>query len=845
MPGPSPGVASVPPAAAAVDPAAGVGPAPTPAADMAPAPLTGMMVFKAIRQSAKRWFWPSFVLSVTTPEDPTSRAPLRALKNGKRWGLRLREGVLESYRLGKSPFFSPGSPHKKTDFSKAMSVTLAKLGDAPYLPDFFGRWWTDEVVVGVTFRLQNAQGGNNVVLQNLFSRDDMNTVTRNHQVTDATELAAKTLKHYKSPSELIKGREDTHNECLARLRWACDGSCWITVFTDDLASRLRAQLWALDLANHLKRLQSEGKGPVVPEDYKVPIRKYVRTNKQDPVPLYDEDSQQADRNGNATLDIVRFIHLLAAGFPDAAIRPLQRDDIMNFLRIAITLTPTTARQFYEALKRNDKFQGLEDRLLPLTCLSYERRKTEGEVAHFTSEDWANIALMFLKSCGGYVAFARDVYLHLYDLHNESIVERCLADCCASIPGSDDLKNFFLTLFEYFKFSFSPAERPTYIRIYFLILKCFLENINLSESKHSDKQEMFVRALLVLFKYDHQHVCDLEELLISSDSFLPEELLKMLKTHLDIMKKQYFTPTGQYPLYFIRFSLLVLRVYVKLDKKYSGSLPFIVFNFLNPVGVEGEPWVALLCWAGQIFSRDTSPHKWVWVSSLLLNFIRANTNPAYDQRLLDAFGVSTREILLIHCLIQLRETDYAALLDNPNVRAFIQRSETPKFTLSRDLINGYPDQVLALLSIIKYPLTLRRCDFEEILTKSSLAAWAKNISMVENILNTCGLAFREKLETKIKEYLTVYPESPLGEKIKIWNALQNPEIPLEEVQKIIVVFRDRVFRKNMYYAHHTPTTTAETQDRQKYAALEKFAESLAPKPLIPTDEHYQSLRPAPA
>jgi hypothetical protein len=313
-----------------------------------------------------------------------------------------------------------------------------------------------------------------------------------------------------------------------------------------------------------------------------------------------------------------------------------------------------------------------------------------------------------------------------------------------------------------------------------------------------------------------------------------------------MKKQYFTPTGQYPLYFIRFSLLVLRVYVKLlTKNISDSLPFIVFNFLNPVGVEGEQWVALLCWAGQIFSKDTSPHKWLWVSSLLLNFIRANTNPAYDQRLLDAFGVSTREILLIHCLIQLPETDYAALLDNPNVRAFIQRSETPEFTLSRDLIHRYPDRVLALLSIIERPLTLSKCDFEEILTKSFLTAWAKNISMVENILKACGLAFRKKLEPKIKEYLAVHPESPLGEKIKIWNALQNPAIPLEEVQKIIVVFRDRVFRKNMYYADHTPTTAAETQDMQKYAALEKFAESLAPKPLIPADEHYQSLRPAPA
>ena len=85
----------------------------------------------------------------------------------------------------------------------------------------------------------------------------------------------------------------SYNEVLAGLRWNCDGTSQIAVFSDNLPSRLLAQEYARIARKRLVAQYREN-GEVLPEGYRVPICFYLPDERRFFEP-YTQEQQEEDR----------------------------------------------------------------------------------------------------------------------------------------------------------------------------------------------------------------------------------------------------------------------------------------------------------------------------------------------------------------------------------------------------------------------------------------------------------------------------------------------------------------------------------------------------------------------
>ena len=301
--------------------------------------------FKSIR-SDNFDFWAKFCYGIAhdpSLDDSLTRFPLRAKKpvHGN-WGWRSLDGV---YQVGVDKLFTK---EQKQHYSKHQSCSIASPKDN-FCPPVFGIGKDREsCLVGVRMVAKPE----NMLVQRLLSYDGgtVNANYREYLTREQAQAAYDDLtsknKAFNNITDLIQKSSPTiMNEAMLRMRWNCDNSAEICVFTDTLEARLLAQVRAQDLTRHLKKCG------LAPADYQVPISFYLpkKNNKSAIIKTYDKDEQNQDREkakSSRERDLARFYKLSANNFEGFD----SKNDYAGFtalLNIALKLASSNLLLFFE------------------------------------------------------------------------------------------------------------------------------------------------------------------------------------------------------------------------------------------------------------------------------------------------------------------------------------------------------------------------------------------------------------------------------------------------------------------------------------------------------------------
>lgn len=242
-------------------------------------------IFKSVRNDAA-CFEDYFEKELIFPEIPHQN-----LRNYPRKKYTVRHNGKDQYEIVPTNKANPTrkprlSPAEKATFTQHQSSSYSN-DDAGYNPPVFGHQANRaELLVGISLALKDCQ-----IWRVLMY--DGGTVSRPYDFDSkdqAQEFLQKMLDagiYHRSVSSLqeygLRNNENKHNEVMARYQWNfTDQSSHITVFTNNLESRLLAQVRALSLATRL-----QGKYP--DKQITVPISIYPEYI------LYTDQDQQRDQ----------------------------------------------------------------------------------------------------------------------------------------------------------------------------------------------------------------------------------------------------------------------------------------------------------------------------------------------------------------------------------------------------------------------------------------------------------------------------------------------------------------------------------------------------------------------
>ncbi|OGT47259.1 MAG: hypothetical protein A3E82_06645 [Gammaproteobacteria bacterium RIFCSPHIGHO2_12_FULL_38_11] len=248
-------------------------------------------IFKSIRADEQD-YWEKFVEELLNPENPEyrfekrkefDRFPFTVRLNSKTAQYEVVETAKNPATQRKSNPLYPLS--EKMSVTKQQSVSYANPKEG-YVPPVFGwdRNNRKQLLVGVSFVPADCFFW-------LMAVYDVGTYARTkdfHTREEADAYLDAKIKNgfYHTSLEALEATGKkylrNHNELLAGLKWNLNGSAHITVFSNNLESRLLAQLRATDLQKRLEEKYPDQK-PIV-----VPISIYPNFD------FYTREMQQAD-----------------------------------------------------------------------------------------------------------------------------------------------------------------------------------------------------------------------------------------------------------------------------------------------------------------------------------------------------------------------------------------------------------------------------------------------------------------------------------------------------------------------------------------------------------------------
>ncbi|OGT44879.1 MAG: hypothetical protein A3E82_02905 [Gammaproteobacteria bacterium RIFCSPHIGHO2_12_FULL_38_11] len=261
-------------------------------------------IFKSIRAD-EMGFWEKFAEELVNPENPQTRFEKRVECDRLPFTIRLnsKTSQYEVVETAKDPATQRKSNPlysltEKMSVTKQQSVSYANPKGG-YTPPVFG-WNKDnrkELLVGVSFTPEDClfwtmavyDVGTHARAKDFHTYKDAQTYL-NIQIRDK-------LYHTSLKALEAAGGEnlESYNELLAGLKWNLNGSAHITVFSNNLESRLLAQLRAADLQ---KRLEEKYPGQ---KQITVPISIYPNFD------FYTLKMQQNDLNNAAKEKLLHYV----------------------------------------------------------------------------------------------------------------------------------------------------------------------------------------------------------------------------------------------------------------------------------------------------------------------------------------------------------------------------------------------------------------------------------------------------------------------------------------------------------------------------------------------------------
>jgi len=252
-------------------------------------------IFKTIRADEND-FWDRFAAELIEPENPENRAEKRTYGPRLPFSVRLNpatsqyEVIETAYQYdehGEKIRRTPSlyAKDQKLSTTKHQSVSFSNTKEG-YTPPFFGwnRSNREGLLVGVSFKPTDCliwkimvyDGGTVDRPSDFFTREEAETYLK--------KMISKGIYQTSLDGLEAEGKRnpDKYNEILAGLKWNLDGSSQLTIFSDNLESRLLALLRSIDLRNRLEKKYPD-KIPII-----VPISIYPNFE------LYTHEMQMRD-----------------------------------------------------------------------------------------------------------------------------------------------------------------------------------------------------------------------------------------------------------------------------------------------------------------------------------------------------------------------------------------------------------------------------------------------------------------------------------------------------------------------------------------------------------------------
>ncbi|OGT47261.1 MAG: hypothetical protein A3E82_06655 [Gammaproteobacteria bacterium RIFCSPHIGHO2_12_FULL_38_11] len=230
-------------------------------------------IFKSIRADEKD-YWEKFADELVNPEKPEYRFEKRMETKRFPYTIRLNPRI-DRYQVvetAKDPITKRKSNplyslSKKMSVTKQQSVSYANPKEG-YVPPVFG-WNRDnrkELLVGVSFAPQDCLFWSMTVYDvGTYGRvKDFITREKAENYLFKQEMAGFYHKSLIDLEAAGKQHPTKYNELLAGLKCNLNGTAHITVFSDNLESRLLAQLRATDLQKRLEEKYPDQKPIIVP-----------------------------------------------------------------------------------------------------------------------------------------------------------------------------------------------------------------------------------------------------------------------------------------------------------------------------------------------------------------------------------------------------------------------------------------------------------------------------------------------------------------------------------------------------------------------------------------------------
>lgn len=310
-------------------------------------------IFKTIRADEFD-FWDKFATELLDPETSENRFEKRI--HGPRLPFTIRlNPTTQQYEIietahqynehGEKIRQSPSlySRMAKMSVTKHQSVSYANPNNN-FKPPFFGhsRAHQQELLVGVAFSLKDClfwkmmlyDGGTVDRPDDFLTREEAENYLQAKLQNGFYQTTLSGIEH------AGKSHPAHYNEILAGLQWNLDGSSKIVIFTDNLESRLFAQLRALDLQNRLEEKYPD-KAPIV-----VPIVFYPDFN---PYTAENQRNDLSRRLNVACRIVIKFLKCIKQ--PETAY--IDRHDFITMLMysapIARMLTVLNAKSYHAFL----------------------------------------------------------------------------------------------------------------------------------------------------------------------------------------------------------------------------------------------------------------------------------------------------------------------------------------------------------------------------------------------------------------------------------------------------------------------------------------------------------------
>ncbi|MCX7121532.1 MAG: SidE phosphodiesterase domain-containing protein [Gammaproteobacteria bacterium] len=282
-------------------------------------------IIKTIRQD-DRCFWPDITKSLCNPAG--HRPELRSHGRGK-FTNRLNNGTYEVVSTDKSQRPSLHGD-QKLEYAKHQSCSYVNY-DVGYDSPYFG-YHSDraDLIVGVSFDIKDC----------LFQRImlyDGGTVLRTYdgktkeKAEQYLDRKLQEKRYHTSIADLqetgLAENKDEINEVMAGFKWNVDGSSHITVFTDNLESRLLAQARAISLQNQLRKQFSN-------ETIIVPISIYPDFS------IYNEAEKKQDLANASKQNRSHYLDVMKLLSTDTIKKP---NDAQNFILVYDLLSKVEPR----------------------------------------------------------------------------------------------------------------------------------------------------------------------------------------------------------------------------------------------------------------------------------------------------------------------------------------------------------------------------------------------------------------------------------------------------------------------------------------------------------------------